>query len=71
MKLEYIATNEKGEEFIFYAYGIYTATKHNLPNARDWIIAHCDLSENWTYRPTGNFKHDEFNKNPIITNQGD
>ena len=57
MKLEYIATNENGKQIKFWAYGEFTANKYNLLDARNWIINHLDLSGNWNYKPTGNWKH--------------
>ena len=65
MKLEYIATNKNGETIKFYAYGEWTCNNIDRPAARNWIINHLDLSENWNYKPTGNFKHE--NNNNIIT----
>jgi hypothetical protein len=53
MKLEYIATNEKGETLKFFAYGEWTCNNSNRLDARNWIINHLDLSENWNYKPTG------------------
>jgi len=65
LKLEYIATNKKGNIIKFYAYGKWTCNNTNRLNARHWIINNLDLSEDWNYKPTGNFKHE--NNNDIIT----
>ena len=65
MKLEYIAINKQGETIKFYAFGDWSCNDTDRPSARDWIINHLDLSENWNYKPTGRFKHE--NNNNIIT----
>ena len=57
IKLEYVATNKYNKTIKFWAYGDYTANKYNKLNAKHWIINHLDLSENWSYKKTGNFKH--------------
>ena len=58
MKLEYTATNEKGDKINFYAFGEWTCNDTDRLNARHWIINHLDMSENWTYKKTGNFQHE-------------
>ena len=58
MKLEYIAINKHGDKRKFYAYGKWSCEKdNNKYSPKDWIVTHLDLSENWSYKPTGNFKH--------------
>ena len=58
IQLQYIAINKNNDKLLFWAYGDYTAKKHNkLLNARHWVINHLDLSEDWTYKTTGKFRN--------------
>tara|TARA_Y100001938_G_C8076630_1_gene426502 strand:+ start:442 stop:621 length:180 start_codon:yes stop_codon:yes gene_type:complete len=57
IQLQYLATNKNNDKLLFWAYGDYTAKKHNKLNAKNWIINHLDLSEKWSYKSTGKFRN--------------